>query len=82
MHLFDKGKLDPIGAVLQTYWTNLAKHGSPNGELDRPSGSYPRWPAYNETGQHMQLNDPPVVTTSWSGNSKCGFWDSLPEDYS
>jgi para-nitrobenzyl esterase len=44
-----------VSELIQTYWTNFAKTGDPNG------GGAPQWPVYNAAGEYavMHLNPTP-----------------------
>ena len=57
----------------QTYFTNFAKTGSPNGD-----GVPTPWPKYERaTDKHLAINNPPVPGAGLKGPI-CDFWDTLP----
>jgi para-nitrobenzyl esterase len=63
--------VEPVRPVMQTYWSQFAKTGSPNG------GDQPEWPAYDADGdQHMVLKGKPEAGEGLSA-ADCDFWDSL-----
>lgn len=63
--------VEPMRPVMQTYWSQFAKTGSPNG------GDQPEWPAYElESDQHMTLKPMPEVGSGLS-EADCDFWASL-----
>jgi para-nitrobenzyl esterase len=56
--------------AMQSYWTNFARGGDPNG------GTQPLWPKYTQASDgHMRLVDPPVAGTGLS-RAACDYWDS------
>ena len=58
---------------IQTYWTNLAKYGTPNGP-----GVPVVWPEYNQSfDMHLALANE-VRADSHLSKSNCDFWASLP----
>jgi len=62
-----------MSSVMGRYWTNFAKHGSPNGD-DVPK----QWQNYNiQDDNHLDLTLP-VTNGSHLFKSNCDFWDSLP----
>ena len=63
--------VEPVRPVMQTYWSQFAKTGSPNG------GDQPEWPAYEaESDQHMVLKMSPAVGEGLA-SADCDFWDGL-----
>jgi para-nitrobenzyl esterase len=62
-----------ITARIQTYWTNFAKTGNPNG------GGLPHWPKYDATKkQYLELNSDGAVTKSDLRGAACAlFRDKL-----
>ena len=62
-----------VSAAWQTYWTNMAKYGSPNAD-----GVPAPWPKYTRaTDQHLVF-DWPVKTGAGLRGPICDFWDTLP----
>ena len=63
--------VEPMRPVMQTYWTQFAKSGSPNG------GDQPEWPAYDsESDQHMTLKPMPEAGSGLAA-ADCDFWDGV-----
>lgn len=64
--------------AMQTYWSNLAKYGSPNGHGS--NGGPAPWPKYDpDTNPYMALDHPVGVHSGKEGDlMNCDFWDSLP----
>jgi len=74
---FKSKLLDPKAAKLseqiQTYWTNMAKYGTPNS-----ANVLVPWPVYNKSAdKHLELAEH-ITVNSQLGATKCDFWDSLP----
>jgi len=67
-----------MAATMGTYWTNLAKHGSPNGDERAETSVEVHWPRYNRTADmHMRLAQDTAVGRGLA-KPHCDFWDSLP----
>jgi para-nitrobenzyl esterase len=66
--------LDPdqlqLSAAMQTYWTNFAKTGNPNGT------GVPAWPAYSSGSDEAQSLVPPTPQTesNFAAAHKCAIW--------
>jgi para-nitrobenzyl esterase len=43
-----------ISAAMQTYWTNFAKAGDPNGS---GAAALPRWPAFDQARKYLEFTD-------------------------
>merc|ERR1711871_214293 len=80
--VFDKLGLEPsdsdkrVSGYFGSYWTNMAKYGSPNA----PNSSEPLqyWSKYDvKTDLHLEINDPPVLKSGLA-KQRCDLWDSLP----
>jgi len=65
-----------LATTMQTYWTNFARTGDPNG------GSLPGWPKFTAANNAvLSLAVPkPAVITTFADQHRCGFWDTL-NDY-
>ena len=60
------------------YWSNLAKDGSPNSQLD--AGAVP-WPPYTvASDQHLFL-DVPATPGSGLNSDLCAFWSDIYPSY-
>ncbi len=60
------------------YWSNFAKHGSPNGDGSGASSVPVHWPRYNRTSdQHLRLANE-IRVGEGLARLNCDFWDSLP----
>jgi para-nitrobenzyl esterase len=60
----------PLTNAMQSYWTQFATTGNPNG------GSVPTWPPYNSAaGAELTLVDPPYASDDLA-ESDCDFWDT------
>jgi carboxylesterase type B len=57
---------------MKSYWTNLAKGGSPS------SFGIPFWPRFNNVTQRMESLVPPApqpeTEASFAASHKCAFW--------
>ncbi len=63
--------VEPLRAAIQSYWTQFATNGDPNGE------GQPIWPSYNPgTDQHMTLKESSEAGSGLS-QADCDFWDML-----
>ena len=63
--------------AMQQYWTNLAKHGDPNGAGGDGRAAV-AWPRYDAaTDRHLRLADPPTAAHGYA-KAGCDFWDALP----
>ena len=61
-----------------TYWTNVAKHLSPNAPTGSGGRQLPTWPLYNVTGDsHLEITGT-MASGSGLHKKQCDFWDSLP----
>jgi carboxylesterase type B len=51
--------------LIQTYWTNFARTGTPNalgnGAWGLHHGDLPEWPTYDSLDRHLVLDVPPRV---------------------
>ena len=64
-----------VSAAMGTYWTNVAKYGTPN------SPAMPvQWPKYSAaTDQNLRIASTCSVETGYAKQT-CDFWDSLPSE--
>lgn len=62
-----------LASEMETYWTNFAKHGNPNG------AGVPSWPAYTAaTDEAQSLTEPaPAPESGFAADHKCAFWAPL-----
>lgn len=62
-----------LAGTMQRYWTNFAKHGTPN-DLGAPP-----WPPFNQVTGNFQSMMPPVPAqeTSFATAHHCAFWAAL-----
>jgi para-nitrobenzyl esterase len=61
-------------SAIGSYWTQMAKTGSPNGE------GLVHWPAFTkENDLHLKL-DENITVESGLRKKTCDFWDSLPKE--
>jgi para-nitrobenzyl esterase len=63
-----------LSDAIETYWTNFARTGNPNG------AGLPSWPAYDGAGgypvMHLDVN---LAAAPDSNRSRFEFWDSAPK---
>jgi carboxylesterase type B len=85
--LFNDLQVDPspqdhsMAKAFGTYWTNLAKYGSPNAPAspEVEVATLAQWPQYSPAGdEHMVLVWPPVAGSNLR-KAQCDFWDGFPE---
>jgi len=63
-----------LSDVMETYWTNFARTGNPNG------GGLPEWPRYDKAGGYQVMHlDVRVAASPDSNRSRFEFWDSRPQ---
>jgi para-nitrobenzyl esterase len=64
------GPQQHLAAAMKTYWTDLAKTGSPS------SPGEPLWPRFDSTGQQVLSLIPPqpAVETDFATEHHCAFW--------
>ena len=63
-----------LSDAIETYWTNFARTGNPNG------GGLPEWPAYGRAGGYPVMHlDVSVAPAPDSNRSRFEFWDSGPK---
>jgi para-nitrobenzyl esterase len=63
-----------IAADLQSYWTNFAKSGDPNGQ------SLPAWPRYDSVSQaHLEFTDGGPVEKTKLRNDICHLYEEALE---
>jgi carboxylesterase type B len=59
---------------IQTWWTNLAIHGTPT-----TAGAAVVWPTYTSANPNvMVISENPTVVRGDPPNSRCSVWDALP----
>jgi len=62
-----------LSEAMETYWTNFAKTGNPNGE------GMPVWPSYDKAGGYQVMHlDVSVAPAPDSHRDRLEFWDSKP----
>ena len=76
-YVFGNGLISAAGHKISDqigkYWSNMAKHGSPNDENVQV-----QWPLYNKTDdQHLVLGNT-ITGDSGLAKKNCDFWDTLP----
>jgi para-nitrobenzyl esterase len=59
-----------LAATMRSYWTEFAKHGSPNSE------DTPHWPHYSATTERLQSLVPPapVTASGFAAEHQCTLW--------
>eukprot|EP00045_Choanoeca_perplexa_P016639 m.226724 g.226724 ORF g.226724 m.226724 type:complete len:556 (+) comp17315_c1_seq10:25-1692(+) len=77
LHEFN-AKEKTMAASFQSYWTSMAKHGHPNGDL---SADQAVWLPYNDTGRSYMTMDVPTVLNSNLNGPTCDFWDTRYSKY-
>ncbi len=70
LHAFSKDDLFVV-QLFETYWSNMAKYGTPNGDL----GSNIAWPTLNATlDLYMNIRSPNNVGVHLGAGDPCDFW--------
>jgi len=70
--LYDNKNIDhalALSEVMQSYWTNFAKTGDPNGH------GLPAWPCFTPEDQLLQVLDVEVQAEPAGIQDQCSFWD-------
>jgi len=75
LHPKDNAKKEKMMKTMGTYWTNLAKYGTPNNE-EVPV----QWPRYVEAEDKHLILAEKVEVSSQLAKPKCDFWDTLPRE--
>ena len=64
-----------LSATMATYWTNFARSGDPNGD------DVPAWPAFDATGELVQVLDEPITTIDHWRTEACELFDTMTEPF-
>lgn len=73
--------------VFGTYWSNLAKHMSPNGNSSQVTSAWtgaaqPQWPSWDgNSNMLMELDVPPYPAIEKFGSVCTNFWDKVEAQY-
>ncbi len=64
-----------LSRIIQSYWTNFAKTGNPNGP------DLPVWPRFEPSHQTVQILDTEVRTEQSDSGQRCAPWDGYPQTH-
>ncbi len=59
---------EPLSEKIQTYWTNFARSGEPQGE------GLTDWPVFDAEDREFLVLDEQIKTSTFTEDSKCEFW--------
>eukprot|EP00053_Salpingoeca_punica_P010022 m.90251 g.90251 ORF g.90251 m.90251 type:complete len:595 (+) comp15255_c0_seq2:47-1831(+) len=77
LHAFGPGELK-LSDTFTLYWSNLARYGNPNGQLDKHDL---HWPQYNQSSDlHMYLKEPTEIGEHLESDA-CNFWQNIYAKY-
>jgi para-nitrobenzyl esterase len=77
VHIFTP-EMHKLSDTFTLYWSNLARFGSPNGDLGKDDIA---WPTYNATTDQNIFLKHPAEVGAHLNNDACNMWDTIYSKY-